>query len=78
MSLRSDHSATLQCDGTAIVGAGHYHWDGTMLSLDLPILTYQSRKVRRPDPLAFAVRGEGNLIRAEREGVVYEWRREMR
>ena len=78
LRLLEDRAATVQCDGAAIVGAGHYDWNGLRLTLRLSVLTYDGRKVRPPEPLAFAVRGEGNLLKAEKDGTVYEWRRAMR
>ena len=78
LRLLDDRGATVQCDGAAIVGAGRYDWDGSRLTLRLSVLTYDGHKVRPPEPLVFSVRGEGNALKADKDGQPYEWRRTMR
>ncbi len=76
--LLADGAAVVQCDGTAIVGRGSYRWDGSRLTVELPVLTYGGKKVRPPAPFVFRVDGRGNVLRASYERMVYEWRRTMR
>ena len=75
LSLRSDRTATIACDGTAIVGAGRYAWDGSRLSLNLPTMTRGGRVTKGEGPFEFKIDGRGNALSATREDVVYEWTR---
>lgn len=78
MRLHADRSASVQCDGSAVVGGGHYAWDGVRLELTLSVLTYGGQKVAQPEPYVFKIQGEGNVLRAASQGQVYEWRRTMK
>lgn len=78
VKLRSDHSATVQCDDTAIVGGGNYRYDGQNLEIDLAILTYHGKKVESPKPYRFRVEGHGNVIRLRTEDRAYDWSRTIR
>jgi hypothetical protein len=77
LKLQNDRSATIQCDGTAIVGGGRYHWDGSRLEIALSVLTYEGKKVPAPAPFVFKVRGEGNTLRTSYLGERYDWTRTM-
>ena len=76
--LRSGGAATVQCDGTAIVGAGRYEWDGARLTVALTVLAREGRRVAAPGPFEFAVKGGGNTLRVTREGRAFEWVRRLR
>ena len=69
--------ATVQCDGTRVVGAGAYEWDGARLTIRLTALAYDGQKVRAPEPMRFEVRGEGNRLRLASPGERYEWTRTL-
>jgi len=71
----SNRSATLQCDGTAVVAAGRYEWDGSRLTIRLSAFTRDGVKAALPEPFAFKVQGEGNTLRAAYLGEVFEWKR---
>ncbi len=68
---------TVVCDGSAVVGGGHYRWDGSRLEVELAILTYDGYKVATPPPMAFRVQRGGNTLKAAYDGEVYEWKRTM-
>lgn len=78
LRLKSDRSATIQCDRGALVAAGHYDWDGSQLTIAFTAYTRGGEKATPPEPLAFKVKGAGNSVRAAYEGQVYEWNRHLK
>ena len=78
LSLRGDRTATIACDGTKVVGAGRYEWDGSRLEVAFPTLTRDARRVAAEGPFAFKIQGQGNRMRASSGGTVYKWTRTIR
>ena len=77
LSLRGDRTATIACDGTKVVGAGRYEWDGSRLSLTFPTMTRDALRAAAEGPFEFKVDGRGNALSATRETMVYEWTRTL-
>ncbi|HWD40620.1 MAG TPA: hypothetical protein VG944_17355 [Fimbriimonas sp.] len=69
---------SVACDGTAIVAAGRYRWNGKTLTLDTQILTFDGDLEQAKPQLAFDVEGHGNSMKLYRMGETFEWKRAYR